>query len=135
MDSIRAFLVRHRAFAAVLVALALFVKAIVPSGYMIGSGERILTIQICDPSLGHGASQKIAIPMKPGGDGADKAAKIQGDCAFSSLSMVSLAGADPLLLAIAFAFILTLGFAPAPVPAGPRTPFLRPHLRGPPALA
>ncbi len=57
------------------------------------------------------------------------------DCAYSAIGKSALGGADPILLALAFAFILVLGLAPSrALPARP-VPHTRPPLRGPPALA
>ncbi|HIQ17418.1 MAG TPA: hypothetical protein EYH41_05390 [Novosphingobium capsulatum] len=76
---------------------------------------------------------KIAIPMK--GEPSDSTGKQgKGDCPFSSLSMASMTGADPALLALALAFILALGFAPVRTSHPKRVSYLRPPLRGPPAL-
>lgn len=139
MQLIRAFLMRHRALASVLVALALCLKAVVPAGYMVEAGAQTLTVTICDAATGHTVTKQIAIPMK---DGAGKdaapekgAGQGKGDCAYSSLASASLSGADPVLLLLAIAFILTLGFAPVYAPAPRPIACLRPPLRGPPALA
>jgi hypothetical protein len=136
MHAIRASFLRHRAMALAVVALALAMKALVPAGYMVGGDVRTLTVRICD-GIDHGASAAIAIPMKPGaaGHGAgDKAGHDQQACPFSALGHVGQAGADPIQLALALAFIVLLGFAAphfAPVAAPSR---LRPPLRAPPAL-
>jgi hypothetical protein len=134
MKLIRAFLQRHFHLAAVILALALAMKALVPAGYMIGSGtSQSLTVEICD---GQGGSilSKLTIPGKTGGadDEHTKAAK---DCPFTALSMHVLAGADAGLLVLALAFILALGFAPVPPLRLTRIGFLTPPLRGPPALS
>ena len=47
--------------------------------------------------------------------------------------MASLGGADPLIVTLAIAFALLLGFAPVRPPALVRAGHLRPPLRGPPA--
>lgn len=116
-----------------LVLAALCMKALVPSGYMIGQNSMILTVQICHDGLGDTISKKIVIPMN--GEPSDSTGKqAKGDCAFSSLSMASMAGANPALLAIALAFIIALGFVPTRLPRPRRILHLRPPLRGPPVL-
>lgn len=134
MYRLRTLLVRHRALAAVLLAVALCLKAVMPAGYMVGPASKVLTIQICAAASGHAVTKQIAIPMKEhaGSDGGQSA---PGDCAYGSLSMASATGPDPVLLLFAIAFILALGFAPVRVPPRARISHVRPPLRGPPALA
>lgn len=133
MPQIRALLMRHRALALLVVIAALCMKIVVPTGFMIGQNSKVLTIQICDETIGNHAVKQLIIPMKDGSsDSGSKQGK--GECPFSSLSMASMAGADPALLALALAFILALGFAPAQTSHPKRVSYLRPPLRGPPAL-
>lgn len=133
MRAFRALIRDHARLAAVLLALALAVKALVPAGFMLqAGGERFLTVTICSDASGTAQTMRIALPDKPGGhsDMADKAEP----CAFAGLGHGALAGADPLLLAAAIAFVLLLGLAPLDAPPARAIPFLRPPLRGPPAL-
>lgn len=135
MNFIRAFFLRHRALACLLVAAALCLKSVVPAGYMVGQDDKVLTVLICDPGSPHAVTRQIAIPMKDT-SGTDDGRQWQGDCAYSSLSMVSTGGADPALLALALVFILMLGFMPLHAPArSRRISHLRPPLRGPPAFS
>lgn len=135
MLSLRALIRQHRHIAMMIVALALCMKALVPTGFMIGnSGTKFLTVQICSDGINHETVQ-LAIPMdgKTQNDGQGHSGKADSPCAYSALSMASLGGADAPLLAIALAFILALGFATlVPAPLG-RIFHLRPPLRGPPA--
>lgn len=133
MEAIRTFFRRHRALAGLLIAAVLCLKAVVPTGFMIGGDMRTITVQICRDASGGAASQQLTIPVKQdAGDAHGKPAK--GECPYAALSMASLSGADPVLLALALAFIVALGFA-APRLAPPRREYrLRPPLRGPPAL-
>jgi hypothetical protein len=136
MHALRTLLARHRAMAVLVLALVLAVKALVPSGWMIQTGERVLTVAICADASGGAQMREIAIPTKPGhgeSPGADHQAS--GTCAFSVLGMDALGGADALLLALALSFILALGFAATPIPAPRRARHVRPPLRGPPAIA
>ncbi len=131
MQSLRAFLMRHRALALMLIVAALGMKIMVPTGYMIGADSKVLTVQICDDTQGNHAAKALIIPMKGGAAGSKQA---KADCPFSTLSMASLGGADPVLLGLALAFILALGFAPTPRLPAKQPSHLRPPLRGPPAL-
>jgi hypothetical protein len=133
MQTLRAFLLRHRLVAIVVVMAALCMKIALPTGLMIGQDTKVLTVQICDDAFGSHASKQIAIPMKAdAGKQGNKASG--GECPYAALSMASLSGADPALLALALAFILLLGFAPVRPAHRERAFYLRPPLRGPPAL-
>lgn len=134
MTTLRDHLLRHRALAILVVIAALCMKIVVPSGYMIGQNSKVLTVQICDEISGNHAVKQLVVPMKDGGSDSDQK-QGKGECPFASLSMAPMAGADPSLLALALAFILALGFAPARIPLPKRVSYLRPPLRGPPALA
>jgi len=133
MGGLRVFLHRHRTLAALLLALALCVKAIVPAGYMPGGGARFITVSICADASGGEVTRQIAIPAR--GDAAQDHARAKGECAFAGLAMAALGGADMALLAAALAFILALGFAEHAVPAPRDASRLRPPLRGPPLAA
>jgi hypothetical protein len=133
MNALRILLVQHRTMALIMVMLTLCMKIVVPTGFMIGPNSKVLTVQLCAESLGHAVTAKIAIPMR--GDPSDSTGKqSKAECPFASLSMASLTGADSALLALALAFILALGFAPARTSHPKRVSYLRPPLRGPPAL-
>lgn len=134
MHMLRALIQDHRRLALLLIACALLVKALVPQGYMIGPSTKTLTIQICTDGSGAMISKQIEIPMEKGSHGSDQShGKTDGTCSFSSLAMAGISGADAELLAVALAFILLLGFAPATATLANHTHYLRPPLRGPPA--
>lgn len=136
MSALRAFLRDHRRLAVLLLALALLVKALVPAGFMLASGARVLTVEICADPSGTRMTKQIVIPadgkshQSPGDH-----AKADGACAFSGLHMAALGGADAALLTLALAFILLLGFAPQAPPLAAEPAYLRPPLRGPPLHA
>lgn len=133
MTVMRALLMRHRALALLMVMAALCMKIVVPTGFMIGQNSKVLTVEICADAFGGHTVKQLVIPMKDGGsDSGSKQGK--SECPFASLSMGSMSGADPALLALALAFILALGFAPARITLPKRVLHLRPPLRGPPAL-
>jgi len=134
MSGLRLLLRDHRHLALLVLVLAFAIRAIVPAGYMLGSNAAsVLTVSVCADSTGEMKTMQMAVPAK-GGHKLDKADK-DSSCAFSSLAKSTLGGADPILLALAFAFILVLGLAPSrALPARP-VPHAQPPLRGPPALA
>lgn len=133
MYLLRALLMRNRALALILVMAALCMKIVVPTGFMIGQHSQVLTVQICDDAFGNHSVKQLVIPMKDVGDHSGSK-QSNAECPFASLSMASMAVADPVLVALALAFILALGFGPVPIPFRRRRSCLRPPLRGPPAL-
>jgi hypothetical protein len=135
MAPFRSLLHAHRALAALLLALALLMKVVVPAGVMIDSDTRTLSIAICDGQAHHPLDQVVVKQTgKPaGGHGND--ARGDGTCPYAALGHAGLAGADPVLLALALAFILALGFAPVRIVPLAHGRHLRPPLRGPPARA
>ena len=121
----------HRHLAALVLALALLLKVVVPSGFMVSSTTGSVAIVICD---GHGpmtASATMADMHHRG----EKQNHQGGDspCAFSGLTAPVLSSTDPAILVITIAFILVMAeHLVAPTKPTP-PPFLRPPLRGPPA--
>ncbi|MFZ5748749.1 MAG: DUF2946 family protein [Pseudomonadota bacterium] len=136
MQSLRALIREHRQLALALLVLAFCIKAVIPSGFMVSaSPDTVLTVTICSDATDDLKTMQMVIPGKDQGRGHSDSAKKGEHCAFSSLAKVAVGGADGILLALAFAFILVLGLAPMQ-----RLPFrqwfnLRPPLRGPPAVA
>jgi len=134
MKRIRTFLQRNLRVAALILALALAMKAFVPAGYMVGStSAKTLSVMVCD-GQGNASVKQIAIGGKAEGSTEDHS-KAARECPFTALSMHSLSAADPVLLALALAFILALGFTPVPPIRVQRRAFLTPPLRGPPAFS
>lgn len=119
-----------------LFVLAFCIKALMPAGFMVSaSADTVVTVSICSDATGGFKQMQLVIPGKGNSGGHADGTSKDGQCAFSGLGQAALGGADALLLAIAFAFILVLGLAPTQ-----RLPFrqfahLRPPLRGPPATA
>lgn len=135
MHALRATIGTHRSLALFALALAFLVRAALPAGYMIAhDASSVITVAVCSDASGAHKVIELAIPPKQGEHGKGQSAK-DGSCAFSALGKSALGGTDPVLLALAFAFILVLGLAPSrTLPARP-VPHARPPLRGPPALA
>ncbi|WP_174296304.1 DUF2946 family protein [Sphingomonas bacterium] len=138
MNAFRHHLLRHRWPALLLVALALLVRFAVPAGYMPIFAGNTVTIALCSGS----GPMKMAMPGIAGAADHDSGDHDTGEhgkgempCGFAGLAAPFVAGADPIVLALAVAFIVATVFrvlAPRPraLPA-----YLRPPLRGPPATA
>ena len=130
-------LLQYRALAAWLIAAALLMKMLVPAGWMTDSSGGAFAIELCS---GYGPATSVAAepPMATHGHhhehGADHG-KAEQPCAFAGLAAPALGGADPVVLALAIAFIIAAVFRIAAVTT-PRAPvFLRPPLRGPPSFS
>ena len=136
MNALRALIRDHRSLALALLVAAFFIKAIVPAGFMVSpSSDTVLTISLCSDANPGMKSMQLVIPAKDQGSGHTDKADQGSYCAFTGLSHAALGGADSILLAIAFAFIIVLGIAPArQMPFG-QIYHLRPPLRGPPTAA
>jgi hypothetical protein len=132
VNSVRRHILLHRRLASWLVAMALLMKLLVPVGFMPILSDGVMTVQLCsgvgDPTV------QIAVPGLAGhhDDGA-RQKKADQPCVFSGLAAPTLSAADPILLAIAIAFIIAVGFRAAAPPNPLGRAYLRPPLRGPPA--
>ncbi|WP_373476528.1 hypothetical protein [Sphingorhabdus sp.] len=134
MRSLRNLIHARPLLALLLVAMAVCVRALVPSGYMVSAGSKTITVGLCSGIADAATTQTITIPMQSGGDKMPAhRGKAEMPCAFASLAMGAMAGADAPLLAIALLFVLALGFLPLLPAAQPHNFHLRPPLRGPPA--
>jgi hypothetical protein len=131
MGTLRAIFREHYRLAAMLVVLALVMKAAIPAGYMLGTQEKVLTVLICADATGEHQTRQITIPVSGKSDGQAKAGEA---CPYASLSGASLDTGEVPFIALALAFILLLGFAPVRIPEPAGQAFVRPPLRGPPAL-
>ncbi len=136
MRSLRNLIHARPVLALLLVAMALCMKALVPSGYMVFAGSKTITVGICSDAMGAPQSMTITIPMDPS-PAAEPAHKGKADspCAFSALSMGAIGGADAPLLALALAFVLALGLFTFPALRRTSALRLRPPSQAPPLLA
>ncbi|MBS0255010.1 MAG: hypothetical protein JSS36_07345 [Proteobacteria bacterium] len=130
MSRLRVLALHHRRLAALLLAMALALRVLVPAGFMPG-GDGQLAMKIC---ADQGSAITLLVPLK-GGDHDKGAAKADAPCAFAALGHGLTGAADPLVLAVALAFILALGFAPARTPRVPAWPHRTPPALGPPHTA
>jgi len=129
MTSLRHYLRDRRHFALAIIMIALLMRLLVPVGFMPEVSAGKITIALC---TGHGPT---VIEMNvPGAGHHDQGNNAKPDmpCPFGSTSSVGLTGADPILLAIAIAFIMALSLRPAAITRLADAPHLRPPLRGPP---
>ncbi|WP_200922178.1 hypothetical protein [Sphingomonas sp. Leaf23] len=148
MSRFRRLFLTHNALAALVIVVALAMKAVVPAGFMPMLVEGRVVIALCSgfgpvppvmaaPAMA-GMDHGAAMGAEHGGhapkDGGQHDNKPQ-PCAFSGLSAPSLGGADPVVLAIAIAFVLALGVRVVVALPVRRAVRLRPPLRGPPAIA
>jgi hypothetical protein len=131
---LRRSLFAHRRWAAALLVLALLAKLLVPAGFMPSVAAGGITVELCS---GYGV-EKVAMAL-PGLAGHEKQpgqhGKADSPCTFAGLTAPSLAGADPIILAVAIAFIVATVFRAEAVAAMRSAEHLRPPLRGPPATA
>ena len=136
MQSVRAFIQDHRHFALALLVLAFCVRAAVPAGFMISSSSDIvLTVTVCSDASGGLKQMQMVIPSKKQDNDHSDSANKSDQCAFAGLTKVALGGVDAILLALAFVYILILGLAPVRRLPFQQISYLRPPLRGPPAVA
>ena len=117
-----------------LLVMALSIKTLVPSGFMIDNSSKTLTVMLCADGSGTMVSKAIVIPKEGRSQrGPEHQSKSDAPCAYSALSMASLGGADTPLLALALLFIIALGLSSHRPPLVKAHYHLRPPLRGPPA--
>lgn len=129
MRGLRAFLLHNRRLAMLLVTLALTMKALVPPGYMVGTSSRSLTILVCADSSGARSAVQVTIPQ----GSKDAASKDHKPCTFAGHGSPALAGADPIQLALALAFVLALGFLAIALPRLAPSRSILPPPCGPPS--
>lgn len=132
MLSPRAFIRDHRRLAIVLVALALCMKMMVPTGFMVGAAGKTLSITICDGREPERTQQVILLQTGQSPDKTAEHGKASDPCPYAALTMVALSAASAALLALSLAFILERGMWPVARSQPATRSFLRPPLRAPP---
>jgi hypothetical protein len=117
-----------------LVGAALLMKVLMPGGFMPTMSNGTILVQLC---TGMGVQTvEIEIPgLADHSDGKGQHKAADQPCAFSGLTTPGLAGADPILLAIAIAVILAATFRVEQRLVLWRGIYLRPPSQGPPATA
>ncbi|MES2498557.1 MAG: DUF2946 family protein [Pseudomonadota bacterium] len=133
MHAVRRLLSDHRRLAFVLLALVLAIRALWPAGVMPSLSQGHIVISLC---TGQGPVQMtMALPKADQGSGGEQRNDAADPpCAFSGLTGFALPAADPVLLAVAIMFVLAQGVRTVPRLHHSAPAFLRPPLRGPPAL-
>lgn len=123
--------VLHRRWlAAWLIVAALLMKVLVPAGYMLDVSGGSVTVELCS---GYGPMpMTMAMPGTAHHGDKHDGGKAEQPCAFAGLTAPALAGADPMLLALAIAFIIAAVFRVVVWSQPARSRHLRPPLRGPP---
>jgi hypothetical protein len=132
----RAITFQQRSWVIVILALALFIRAVIPAGFMVAPSSLKLTVQVCADGASGKTSVQIEVPLSKGGqrDKSDHGQKSE-PCAFSALSMASMAtDHSPLLIAALATIVATIITNGAPH-LQHQTHYLRPPLRGPPSFA
>ena len=126
----------HRCLAAILVAMVLCMKALVPAGFMVGTNAKLITVEICADASGGKLTRQMVIPLE-GGTGGEQSDHDKSDasCAWTALAKAAHSGADVELLVLALAFILALGFLRQAAEPVRRSCHIRPPSRGPPLPA
>lgn len=137
MTALRRLALTCPRLAAGLIATALLMKLLVPTGYMISADRGDWRIMLCG---GLATPAPIAEHGAPGmhGGGERHGSKKDHDkpeqpCAFAGLFLHGLTPTDPMLLAVAILYVLAAVFRPAANPGLRRALHLRPPSRGPPA--
>jgi hypothetical protein len=132
----RAIIPKQRSLLMVIFALALLVRAVIPAGFMVSPSSLKLTVQICADGAPGQTSIQVEVPLSKGGqrDNSDHGQKSE-PCAFSALSMASMAGDHSTLLNVALAVIVGTIVTNGATHLRRKTRHLRPPLRGPPLFA
>lgn len=132
MKGLRNLFRRHRTVALALIVLALAMKVIVPAGFMPAAQGKAITIVMCD-GTGQTMADKIVVEV-PGKSDAEKVIKHDGTCPWGGQSHDALSPVDVLLAAALLLWILAQALVPVTRPHLRGIAYLRPPLRGPPAL-
>ncbi|WP_010161368.1 DUF2946 family protein [Sphingomonas sp. PAMC 26617] len=141
MGPLRILLRRNALATWMVIAAAVLMKAIVPAGFMPERTASGIAVVLC-PGMATAPERAGVMPgmaapaLSPPRKGHDQApAKPDVPCAFAGLTAPSFGGIDLVLPAIAIAATLAAARLFAPNAPIARRAFLRPPLRGPPAIA
>jgi hypothetical protein len=131
VGTIRHFFRDHPALAALLLAAALCLKALVPTGYMPAAPDTGLIVALCSGSMPAGSTVTITIPKK-GSHQDHGTTTADHPCAFAPLA-AGMTGADlePLVLA-ALAFVFVAAIVRQPLALRSITERVRPPSQAPP---
>jgi hypothetical protein len=131
VGTIRYFFRDHPALAALLLAAALCLKALVPTGYMPAAPNTGLIVALCSGSMPAGSTMTITIPKK-GSHQDHGTTTADHPCAFAPLA-AGMTGADlaPVVLA-ALAFVFVAAIVRRPLALRPTPTRIRPPSQAPP---
>lgn len=133
MTSLRRLLHDRPTLAALVIAMALFMRLALPAGTMLTSDRMVLTVTICADATMGPQTRQIVIPTAPSGSEKHQQSKDGAACPFSALSTAML-GADGLLLALALLVVFAAALRPARALKLAAARGLRPPSRAPPVL-
>ncbi len=122
---------------ALLLAGVLALRMLVPAGYMIAATPGGWAVTLCSgmAPAGHAMAAMPGMAAHHAGERPPEHDRAEMPCAFAGLAAPALAGgADPVLMLAAIAFVMAIARAIARRRPIPPAPFLRPPLRGPPAV-
>jgi hypothetical protein len=136
VQSWRRLFLTYRTVALMFIVVAVMLKALVPTGYMVSTSSRVFAVELCGKTADAGqASHQLVIPFEDHSGKSSTDQPMDVNCQWSALSMAGLAGAGPELLALALVVILLLGRLPSPFRRTGEFLHARPPLRGPPVPA
>lgn len=131
MGNLRHFFRDRPALAALLLAAALCLKALIPTGYMPAAPDTGLIVALCSGTMPAGSTVTIAIPMK-GSHQDNGTSTADHPCAFAPLAAgMSATDFAPLLLA-ALAFVFVFAVRRQPLALRATTARIRPPSQAPP---
>lgn len=134
VGTLRHFFRTRPGLAALLLALALCLKAVIPAGYMPATQGSVLTVELCSGAA-PGTKVTIALPTRDGHASENAGKTMDHPCAFSPHSAAAIDTALPSLLLAALAFVFVAAILREPLALRPVRSQVRPPLRGPPAQA
>ncbi|CAN5208013.1 hypothetical protein BH09PSE3_BH09PSE3_02400 [soil metagenome] len=132
MNAWRTLIYDRRRLVFLLLAVVLFARVFVPTGYMFTPTAGGFVVQMCS---GQGAMPVVLnIDKAPSTSTEDHrdSGKMDAPCAFSGIGMAATAAVDTALLIAAIAFIVALGTRRVPSFTRHTSARLRPPLRAPP---
>lgn len=136
MRFLRNLIRAHPFLAHATLAMALCLKVLVPSGFMISASSKSIIVGLCSGRMDAPKATTITIPMGPKhSELPDQKSAADAPCAFSVLSMATTGSVDLPLLALALAFILSMGFVARNAIARITAVRWLPPSQGPPARA
>ncbi|RZM31566.1 MAG: hypothetical protein EOP67_32340 [Sphingomonas sp.] len=140
MSLVRALFRLHPSLAGLLIAVALAVKMLVPTGYMPVADATGIKLQLCPGAMATAeapAAMAHHAMATPSADHREHmpASKAEMPCAFAGLAAPVLAAVDAILLAVAVAYVAAVAVRTASRTAPPMLSRLRPPLRAPPLPA